>query len=393
MSLNDRMIIGPVIQQKLLSILLRWRKHKYAMTADVEKMYRQIREQDQHLQCIVWRKSSTGPIQNYKLNTVTYGTASAPFLAIRTLKQLAQDEKEQFPRAAAVTQTDFYVDDVMTGADSVEDALKLQKDLIKMLHAGGFELKKWASNSEKILKSVPEEYREIKLPMEIQLENTIKTLGMHWNTLTDSFHFKVNICDKKSETVTKRSLLSEASRLFDPIGWLAPSIICAKIMFQKLWLEGLKWDQKLPEKLTNDWRSFRNEIIIFEQIQIKRWIGVTKDMKKLELHGFCDASINAYAAALYIRSTKLDGTASVHLLAAKTRVAPVKQISLPRLELCGAVLLSNLMREVQLSMDVDDVKKFAWTDSTVVLSWIRSHPSRWKTFVAKIRQKFGRKSS
>lgn len=383
-SLNDKMMIGPTIQQTLLSILLRWRKYKYAMTADVEKMYRQIlvREKDTNFQRIVWRNIPSGPIKSYRLNTVTYGTASAPFLAIRTLHQLAHDEKTKFPKASTIAQTDFYVDDVMTGADTLADALNIQEELIIMLRSGGMELKKWASNSEKILHAIPENYREVKLPMEINLENTIKTLGIHWHTLSDSFNFKVNLCDKKSNLVTKRSLLSEASRLFDPLGWLAPSVVVAKIMFQQLWLEGLSWDQKLPENLASSWKSFRDELILFENIRIDRWIGFTGDVKDLEIHGFCDASNNAYAAVIYSRIVDINNGIKITLLAAKTRVAPVKQISLPRLELCGALLLSKLFREIRSAMNISTIRQYAWTDSTVVLGWIRSHPSKWKTFVA-----------
>lgn len=155
--LNEQMALGPLMQDNLLSILLRWRKHKIAFCADIEKMYRQIRinNSQTHLQRILWRETPHAPIKEFELTTVTYGTASAPFSAIRTLYQLASDGYENYSKASEVVKNDFYVDDSVSGADSVEEALEIYKQLRQLMNSACFNLRKWSSNSRELLKHIP----------------------------------------------------------------------------------------------------------------------------------------------------------------------------------------------------------------------------------------------
>lgn len=143
LSLNDVQHVGPTIQNELFSILLRFRKFQYVMTADISKMYRMIlvNESDRPLQTIFWRENPVHDLKCYHLNTLTYGTASAPFLAIRCLNQLAQEHAKLYPLACNAIKTDFYVDDLLTGADTKDELLKLQRDISKILVSGGFHLR------------------------------------------------------------------------------------------------------------------------------------------------------------------------------------------------------------------------------------------------------------
>lgn len=251
------------------------------------------------------------------------------------MQQLASDEEHRWPEAAKVANRDFYVDDVMTGSDELEDAIKLQKDLVDLMHSGGFELRKWASNSVDLLERIPESQREIKLPLDFELDEGIKTLGVRWSPATDTFSFTVNISSGK-EIYTKRSFLSEVSRLFDPLGWTAPCMILPKIIFQNLWKKHVEWDEVLQSSVLAEWTTFRENLAAIEQIRIPRWIQIHNSNRSCELHGFCDASMAAYATDVYVRVQDASGGFLVNLLSAKTRVAPVKEISLPKLELCGA---------------------------------------------------------
>lgn len=381
-SLNENLLVGPTIQQDLMSIVLRWRKHKIAFTADIEQMYRQIQmdSKDSNYQRILWRESSTQLVKEYRLRTVTFGVSSAPYLAIRTLHQLASDESQKFPKASDVTLNDFYVDDLMSGCDTIDEAKEIQTQLIEMLKAGGFALKKWSSNSTEVVRNVPEDYRESKFLLNIDTDDSIKSLGLHWQPASDIFSFKVNITPT-TEIPTKRKLLSDVSKLFDPLGWLAPTVIVAKIMFQSLWLLGLTWDEPLPPDIATKWIKYRNDLAALETIQIPRYIGYTKQTS-VQLHGFSDASLGAYSAVVYFRVLYEDGRVNVKIVASKTRVSPVKTISVPRLELCGAVLLARLLKAVTQSLLLGDVQIIAWTDSTVVLAWLHKPPSQWKVFVA-----------
>ena len=152
-SLNDIMMAGPKVQDDLFDIVQRFRLHKIVMTADIAKMYRQVwvNAEDRSLQRILWRKTPDQPITTYELNTITYGTTSAPFLATRCLQQLIEDEAVNYPEAAQMARNGFYIDDLITGRDDVNTALSLPQELIEMLKKGGFTLRKWASNHPALL--------------------------------------------------------------------------------------------------------------------------------------------------------------------------------------------------------------------------------------------------
>lgn len=162
-SLNQSMLTGPTIQQDIISILIRWRKYQVVFTADVEKMYRQIqvRDSDADYQRIVWRSDPSQPIRDYKLTTVTFGTSGAPYLAIRTLQQLARDGMKQFPNAAAIALRDFYVDDLLSGCDTINEAIQLQDEIKRLMKKGGSDIRKWTSNRVELLEKNSEADREI----------------------------------------------------------------------------------------------------------------------------------------------------------------------------------------------------------------------------------------
>jgi hypothetical protein len=143
-SLNDILMIGPKVQDDLFDIVQRFRLHRIVMSADGEKMYRQVwvHPDDRCLQRILWRKTPDQPITTYELSIVTYGTASAPFLATRCLQQLTEDEAINYPEAAKIARGGFYADDLITGTDDVDTALSLQQDLVDMLRKCGFTLRK-----------------------------------------------------------------------------------------------------------------------------------------------------------------------------------------------------------------------------------------------------------
>ncbi|XP_063618731.1 uncharacterized protein LOC134791612 [Cydia splendana] len=239
-SLNDELLIGPSLLQDLRDLIIRWRTHKICLLADVKQMYRQIlvAKEDVDYQRILWRSSPQDEIVEKRLLTVTYGTSCAPFLAIRTLKQLAQDEKEGFPDLVEVISNDFYMDDLLTGANDMEQATKLQSRITQAMANGKFEMHKWASNSPDVLKNIPSAQKTNQPSVEIKLDDTIKALGIKWNSHHDVFELKVDILEP-TERFTKTSVLSDIAKSYDPLGFLGPVIITAKMFLQKLWLSGI----------------------------------------------------------------------------------------------------------------------------------------------------------
>lgn len=381
-SLNEQLLTGPTIQPKLYSTLLNWRKYKVALNADIEKMYRMIEVHPDHrtFQRIIWQHPITKQMQDFQLSTVTFGTSSAPYLAIRTLQQLADDEQHNWSRASIVVKNDFYVDDVLTGADNITEAKVLQHELISLLKSGGFHLRKWASNEPTLVENLPIEFREPRSDKFFSEDESMKALGVRWHPALDHFSFKYNATNAKFPA-TKRIMLSEIATLYDPLGWLAPVLIKGKILMQTLWIMGSSWDNIVPESIQEQWDEFKKDLYNIQQIAIPRWINYTSNTNT-QIHGFCDASEKAYAAAIYMRVTSPNGKTTCHLLTAKTRVAPTKPTTIPRLELNGAVLLARVMKTTIRDMKLDNIPMYAWTDSTIVLQWIREHPSRWKTYVA-----------
>ena len=172
------LMVDPTIQQDLISTVLRFRMHVYAMTADISKMYRQIRghPEDYDLQRILWRRSNDEPLKQYQLVTVTYGTAPALFLATRCLKQLANEEVLSYPLAAEVISRDMYVDDLVTGSDNLSEARRLQEVIIHIMGKGGFALHKWCANHADLLEGIPEQLRESEVFCNFKNNEGIKTL-------------------------------------------------------------------------------------------------------------------------------------------------------------------------------------------------------------------------
>ncbi|XP_037959288.1 uncharacterized protein LOC119688691 [Teleopsis dalmanni] len=379
-SLNDLMYNGPTVQSELFSILLRFRRPRFVFTTDIEKMYRQvfINPEDRRYQLIIWRSSPNSTIRYYQLNTITYGTRAAPYLATRYLQKIASENKVNYPLGAQILCDNFYVDDGLGGSDSLITAIEAQRQLIHILKKHHFCLRKWSANHPQLLKNISQDDQEVNL--DFNNNESIKTLGLFWLPKADLFGIKVKMVTEG--IITKRVVSSDLARLFDPLGLLAPVIVKAKIFIQHLWQLKLSWDEPLPTDLCTTWSTFRENLSTLENLQVARHIFRGEVPSSTQLHIFADASEKAFGAAAYIRAILKDGRIIVRLLCAKSRVAPLKKQTLPRLELCAAVLAAELSARVKSDLQEKDQPVFLWTDSEIVLSWINSQSSSFQTFVA-----------
>ncbi|XP_026462659.1 uncharacterized protein LOC113365281 [Ctenocephalides felis] len=234
-SLNDILHTGPKLQQELISILIRFR---------------------------CWKCDPKEDIRCYKLTTVTYGTSSAPYLAIRVLNKLAEDEESSTPVAADIIKQDCYVDDIITGANSITDLHIKSDQLVTMLGRGGFSLHKWSSNNQEFLNTIAQENQE--------LENTcfidkleFKALGLLWNPTEDIF--KATIPSAFQRTFTKRAILSAISQIFDPMGLIAPVVVKAKMIMQKIWKQKTDWDEEVPATIKEEWKTLQNQFTLLKK--------------------------------------------------------------------------------------------------------------------------------
>ncbi|XP_029162926.1 uncharacterized protein LOC114934423 [Nylanderia fulva] len=331
-SLNDHLLIGPKLQQDLPAVLL-----------------------------------------------LTYGLASAPYLSMRVLRQLALDEGAKFPAAVPIVNDSIYVDDALFGANDIDSLINTRTQLAELMRRGGFLLRKWASNCSELLDDLSSDRSDVTDHL-ILKDETLKIFGLSWLPTEDSFRLTVKF--NFPTALTKRSILSCIASLYDPLGWAAPVVINAKIILQELWLLHCDWDAPLPNELSQRWNAFASEFPQLESVRIPRWTGPSPDNLALEIHGFADASNRAYAAVVYLRVFHSLSEYRVSLIVAKSKVAPVKTVSIPRLELNAVVLLSRLVKWVIKSLNIIHCPIHCWTDSTIALAWLRQHPSKWTTYVA-----------
>lgn len=290
-SLNDTQLVGPTVQSDLVTIMLRFCTYQVALTADVPKMYRQVQihPEDRKYQRIVWLNDAN-EVSTFELTTVTYGCSSAPYLATKALIQLATDEAENFPAAAKVVKEDSYIDDFLTGGKSAAEVKELYRQLTAMLNRGGFGVHKFCSNSAEVLQLIPSELQEKQVDFEMsEINDTIKTLGLIWNPGQDYFVFNVPLPLLNKARPTKRTVLSEISMLFDPLGFLGPVVTTAKLLMQELWRLKLGWNDELPDEQMQLWLAFREQLDSVRQIRKKRCV-IPGDATKVELLGYCDAS-------------------------------------------------------------------------------------------------------
>ncbi|GFQ88125.1 integrase catalytic domain-containing protein [Trichonephila clavata] len=298
-------------------------------------MFRQIKVQEhqQDFLRILWRPSPEEDIVSYRLKTVTYGTKPAPYLATRCLLQLAHEGKNKYPLATPVIENSTYMDDILSGADDITTAKEMQRQLIGLMKEGCFHLYKWSANSEELLKDLPTENKEFLFNENDEL---VKTLGLSWRPREDTFMYQMNL-QEVPVTITKRTVV----------------IYLQIIRGRAASIEG------------------------FESTSVH----LLKDTVAVHLIGFADASAQAYGACLYVKSENANET-QIRLLYSKTRVAPLKTLSTPRLELLAATLLSKLTSKIVKIIDLEFDEVHLFSDSKVVLDWIQMQPHLLKVFVA-----------
>lgn len=359
---------------------MRFRLHEVAVVADIRQMYRQmlVPENQQKYQLIVWREKPTDKLQTYALTTVTYGMKHAPHTAVRTLLQIARDHETTHPVASEVTKRDFYMDDLITGTRTTDQAIELYEQAKDMMNNAGMELRKWASNKWEVVEAFDEADSRNSSPVELDPNNVLTVLGAYWNPQRDSMQFQFRK-DRSVKATTKRTVAGEIAKIFDPTGLVAPIITRGKQIVREIWQRNLGWDDELPADIQTGWDAFYATMGGLDQARVPRWLG-TNDADQIRLHGFAGASSTAYAAVVYSIVTETTGHNTCRLFTAKTKIAPMKPVSTARLELCAMRLLAQLMERVQTTTGIK--AGTIWTSSPVALVWITEEPDALKPYAA-----------
>ncbi|XP_072140825.1 uncharacterized protein [Dermacentor andersoni] len=279
LSLNDVLFAGPNLNPNLADILIRFRVHNVAIMSDIEKAFLQIELAESARDAVrfLWYQSTPGqgdalpPIKEYRMTRVPFGVTCSPFLLAATLSHHLKTVQEKFPRTAKILSDNLYVDDLVTGADSVEEAERIIKESQSILKAAGMNLRKWRSNYPELIASfAATESAQKTLP---ELGPT-KILGVEWRPDTDEFVFEMTalIGFLASRQDTKRFVLQASARIFDPFGFLSAITITAKIMFQSLWERGTAWDERVPSDLQETWDKWCQQLPQLRQEEMAEYV-------------------------------------------------------------------------------------------------------------------------
>lgn len=346
-------------------------------------MYRQIQVCDEHrdYQRILWRENENGPITTCRLNTVTYGTVPASYLATACLQRLSKIGQGQYPTIAPLIARYFYMDDFISGTSTKQGAIEIRNALIEIMSTAKLELNKWASNDLDVVRDDFE--NDVGLVNFQETNNALtRILGLYWNPYTDELQYKVNDETVVATPLTKRYILSDIARIYDPLSLIGPVIICAKLIMQELWKESVAGSEPVSKSVSSEWYKCKSQLSYLNTIKIPRQITIKSKIRCIQIHGFADASFKAYGCCLYLRCTDMNDKHYSKLICAKSKVAPLKILSLPRLELCAALLLTKVVNKILPKLNLSITRTFYWTDSRVTLCWITSTWKQWKTFVA-----------
>lgn len=388
--LNDMLYSGPDLLQSLPGVIMRFRQHAYAVSGDIKEMFMQvkIRAEDRDALRFLWRgKRREDKPEEYRMTSVIFGATSSPCTALFIKNKNASEFANDYPEAAAAIQKNHYMDDYVQSFSTILEARQITKAVDFIHKKAGFVLNGWTSNDTRIIEEfgLPEE--DNATTVSLGGKDTEKTLGLLWHVKEDCIGFNTNSMKIPSEveenrrSPTKREALSIIMALFDPLGLISPITTPAKRIFQDTWRYKTDWDDPLPDELEEKWKKWITSLSTIKQLRIPRCYDYGQSTSR-QLHTFVDASEEAYAAAVYWRTEREDGSVHVSLAAAKSRVTPLKPVSMPRLELQAALLGARLAQTVIEEHDYKVQSKTYWSDSRTALVWIRSEPRVYKSFVA-----------
>ncbi|XP_055633605.1 uncharacterized protein LOC129773952 [Toxorhynchites rutilus septentrionalis] len=391
-SLNSLLLSGPDLLVSLISVQFHFRQYPVAVSGDIKEMFHQTRviKQDRSSQRFLFRNNTNVEPSIYIMDVLTFGASSSPASAQFVKNRNAEEFAGKFPRAASAIRSRHYVDDYLDSFETNEEAKKVSSE-VKWVHAqGGFEIRNWSSNRKAVLDHLGQSPNQATKDLSLRSQSE-RVLGMLWHTEEDNvllsaiFREEIAALIGTGTRPTKRQVLKCIMSLFDPLGLLACVLVHGKIMMQNIWRSGIKWDDFVDESVHESWTKWISLLDEVNEVRIPRCYfenASTELYRSLEAHVFVDASEAAYAAVVYFRTTNRYGTAKCALVSAKTKVAPLRYVSIPRLELMAAVLGTRLLVFVRSNHSIRINRVIYWSDSEVTLAWIRSEHRRYRPFVA-----------
>ncbi|XP_062556691.1 uncharacterized protein LOC134221516 [Armigeres subalbatus] len=356
-SLNSVLMKGPDQLNSLPPVLYKFRERLVGLGGDVAEMFHQMRMnvKDADSQRIVWfaNNETTEPC-DYVLQVVSFGATCSPSTALFVLNNNATRFESKYPAAVDAIHHRHYVDDMLTSVDTEEDAIQLAKD-VRYIHLQG----------EAIAEN-PSHEKSMEMNADLVME---KVLGMWWSTTTDVFRYK--LCTDRNRDIllgtkhpTKRDMLRMLMAIYDPLGLIGNYLMYLKVLLQEVWRARTGWDEEIGKKELEKWHTWLLIMPELQSVEIPRcyYQAESIDEARIELHTFVDASELGYAAVSYYRFEKNE---RIHcaLVGSKTRVAPLKFVSIPRLELQAAVIGTRLAVSIEAGHSIKVERRYFWTDA------------------------------
>ncbi|XP_078364115.1 uncharacterized protein LOC144648427 [Oculina patagonica] len=417
-SINECLEKGPNLVPHLFDIVVKFRGYPFAVVADIEKAFHQIQinPEDRKMLRFLWFddiEKDCPQIKQFQFRRLVFGLTPSPAILASTIKHHLSKYEEKEPEVTSLLSSSLYVDDLAGGVFRENETVNLYDKAQEIMKDGGFSLRKWNSNCQSFREKIKrDEERKGQSVMEAPAEESetaqnlkreesasakdvkpeteqfVKILGIYWDVIRDEFHHDLSELIEYAEALpaTKRSVLKLSAKIFDPIGLLTPFTISMKVLFQCLCVEKVNWDESLEGEALAKWKTFINDLNALKNIRVPRcyanYSPTQSTVCSYQIHGFSDASERAYAAVVYLRTEFSNGETQVNIMTSKTRVAPIKRQSIPRLELLGASLLAQLVHSTQQTIQsvLPIEGTFLWTDSFTTLCWIKNAKA-WKPYV------------
>ena len=387
--LNQELLQGPDLTNQLMGVLLRFREEPIAVMGDIEAMFCQVRVPEDQRDCLrfLWWPDGNinGELEEYRMNVHYFGITSSPSCVNYALRRAATETKAEYgEEAAEVLHRNFYVDDMLKSLAAERRAISTISNTRNMCQEKGFRLTKFHSNSRTVIESIPPSERSKSLK-DVDLTNdsipSERALGIQWSPERDVFTFKVQFKEKPS---TRRGVLSTVSSMYDPLGLISPFLLEGKKLLQEICANKHGWDEPLTELQLHRFERWKLQLKPLEQFEIQRCLK-PKDfgvIVNVSLHHFSDGAEEGYGQVSYVRYLNDKGDIHCQLILSKSRVAPLKRPTIPRLELSAAVVSVKVSLFLKRELDTKIDNEFFWTDAQVVLSYISNESKRFHIFVA-----------
>ncbi len=378
-SLNDVLLTGPDMNNSLLGVLLRFRKEPVAITADIQQMFHcfLVREDCRDVLHFVWYKDNdpAKEVVDYRMRVHVFGNSPSPAVAIYGLRIVAQEGKDEFGTDVHhFVERDFYMDDALKSFPTAEEAIDILTRTQTMLAASNLKLHKVATNKAEVLDAFPMEDRAKDLQnLNLFVDDLPdqRSLGVKWSIMTDVLTFHI---PKTERPYMRRGVLSVVNSLFDPLGFLAPITIQGRLLLREMMVQGSDWDSSLPESFKGRWMDWQNSLHNLTEMRVPRTYSPTSlsEAQSVDLCVFSDASVKAISAVAYLRVIAKDGLRDVGFVLGKSRLAPRPDLTVPRLELCAAVMAVEIAEVIseEIELELNSISFF--TDSKVVLGCIHN---------------------